>query len=128
MKISVDDHWLANKAYFGDITVKKKHFIRVLPTRWRQKPAGSEITSLSPCVYDMLPRILQGRVVREFGRTHSEPAMPICRRRNPLCRSIVLYRSSSLSRCAFGFVGAVLWRFLAASRNVTGSSDTFVSV
>jgi len=70
MKISVDDHWLANKAYFGDITVKKIHFIRVLPTRWRRKPAGSEITSLSPYVYDMLPRILQGRVVREFGRTH----------------------------------------------------------
>ena len=26
-------------------------FLRVLPTRWRRKPAGIEITSLSPYVY-----------------------------------------------------------------------------
>jgi len=25
--------------------------MKVLPTRWRRKPAGIEITSLSPCVY-----------------------------------------------------------------------------
>jgi len=43
------DHWLANKAYFSDITVKT--FLRVLPTRWRRKPAGTEITPLSPYVY-----------------------------------------------------------------------------
>ena len=28
-----------------------KTFVRVLPTRWRRKPAGTEITSLSPYVY-----------------------------------------------------------------------------
>ena len=28
-----------------------KTFIRVLPTRWRRKPAGIEITSLTPYVY-----------------------------------------------------------------------------
>ena len=43
------DHHLANEAYFSDITMKT--FVRVLPTRWRRKPAGIEITSLSPCVY-----------------------------------------------------------------------------
>jgi len=28
-----------------------KTFVRVLPTRWRRKPAGTEMTSLSPYVY-----------------------------------------------------------------------------
>jgi len=30
---------------------EKKTFLRALPTRWRRKPAGTEITSLSPCVH-----------------------------------------------------------------------------
>ena len=29
---------------------QRKTFIKVLPTRWRRKPAGTEITSLSPYV------------------------------------------------------------------------------
>jgi len=33
-----------------------KTFLRVLPTRWRRKPAGIEITSLSPYVY--VPSVL----------------------------------------------------------------------
>jgi len=32
------------------ICVDPKTFLRVLPTRWRRKPAGVEITSLSPYV------------------------------------------------------------------------------
>ena len=42
------DQYLANKAHFSNITVKT--FLRVLPTRWRRKPAGIEITSLPPYV------------------------------------------------------------------------------
>ena len=38
-------HPQSDKAYFSDIAVKT--FIRALPTRWRRKPAGIEITSLS---------------------------------------------------------------------------------
>jgi len=37
------------KAYFSDITVE--NIYQSLPTRWRRKPAGIEITSLSPYVY-----------------------------------------------------------------------------
>jgi len=33
----------------------KKRFTGVLPTRWRRKPAGTEITSLSPYVYRLIP-------------------------------------------------------------------------
>ena len=37
----------------------EKHFSRVLPTRWRQKPAGIEITSLSPlCMLQVEPEAL----------------------------------------------------------------------
>ena len=43
------DHWLANKAYFS--ISQWKTFIGVLPSRWRRKPAGIEITSLTPYVY-----------------------------------------------------------------------------
>jgi len=50
------DHYLANKAYFSAITVKT--YMRVLPTRWRRKPAGIEITSLSPYVYIKLQWIV----------------------------------------------------------------------
>jgi len=32
--------------YYSD-----QHFLRVLPTRWRRKPAGNENTLLSPYVY-----------------------------------------------------------------------------
>ena len=46
--------YLANEAYFSDITVKT--VIRVLPTRWRRKPAGIEITSLSPYMYTYVSR------------------------------------------------------------------------
>ena len=35
-----------------------KTFITVLPTRWRRKPAGIEITSLSPCVYSCVHFIM----------------------------------------------------------------------
>jgi len=48
------DHYLANEAYFSDIAVKIFiRFIRVLPTRWRRKPADIEITLLSLYVYDV---------------------------------------------------------------------------
>ena len=40
------DHYLANKAYFSAVS-RWKTFVRVSPTRWRRKPAGIEITSLS---------------------------------------------------------------------------------
>ena len=37
----------------------EKHFSRVLPTRWRQKPSGIEITSLSPlCMLQVEPEAL----------------------------------------------------------------------
>ena len=36
-----------------------KTFIRVLPTRWRRKPAGNEITSLSPYAYSLCTCIAQ---------------------------------------------------------------------
>jgi len=49
------DHQLANKVYFSDITVKA--FLRVLPTRWRWKPAGIEITPLLPRVFFTLVNI-----------------------------------------------------------------------
>ena len=35
------DHWLTNKAYLSAITVT--NFIRVLPTRWRQKSTGIDM-------------------------------------------------------------------------------------
>jgi len=36
------------------VILQRKTFIRVLPTRWRRKPASIEITSLSPYVYTFL--------------------------------------------------------------------------
>jgi len=56
MKMFENDHYLANKAYFSAITVK--NIYESLPTRWRQKPAGIEITSLSPCVYRQGPPVV----------------------------------------------------------------------
>jgi len=32
---------------------QRKTFMRVLPTRWRRKPAGIEIASMSPYVYEL---------------------------------------------------------------------------
>ena len=45
------DHYLANKPYFSVSEKQWKTSMKVLPTRWRRKPAGTEITSLSSYVY-----------------------------------------------------------------------------
>jgi len=56
------DHYLTNKAYFSAITVKA--FMRILPTRWRRKPAGIEITSLSRYAYNVSPPVLREEQAR----------------------------------------------------------------
>ena len=49
------------------ISHRKKTFIRVLPTRWRRKPASVEITSLSPYVL-RTKRRYDKNTKREFTR------------------------------------------------------------
>jgi len=40
------DRWLTNKAYLSDIAVTKINFVRILPTRWRQKSTGVDMERL----------------------------------------------------------------------------------
>ena len=49
MKEYLYDHWLGKKRVSA--ISQWQTFIRVLPTRWRRKPNGIEITSLSSYVY-----------------------------------------------------------------------------
>ena len=50
-----------------------KTFIRVLPTSWRRKPAGIEITPLSPYVYTVVEGV-EFRTVDVFHQERRETA------------------------------------------------------
>ena len=83
------DHQLSNQAYFSDITaiLQWKTFIRVLPTRWRRKPDGGEITSQSPYVFGNIRIFLQHSVVWLEGSSRVKNQLDsfIRFRRTPTC-------------------------------------------